>query len=107
MQDVIVIGAGIAGIATALRLRKRGATVLVLEKNSCIGGKISQFESKGYRFDKGPSLFTMPELVNNLYDLYEKNYLDYYSYIKHSESCRYFFSDGNKITFYTDNSYIY
>ena len=102
MYDAIVIGAGLAGIATALRLRRRGAKVLILEKNDYVGGKMNQFESQGYRFDTGPSLFTMPEYVNDLYDLFGENPQKYYRYKKHSESCRYFFEDGDQLTFYTD-----
>ena len=45
MYDAIVIGAGIAGIATGLRLRRRGLRVLILEKNDYVGGKMNQFES--------------------------------------------------------------
>ncbi|MDC0231351.1 phytoene desaturase family protein [Aureispira] len=102
MYDAIIIGGGLAGIAISLRLRNRGAKVLVLEKNSYVGGKINQLDLKGYRFDTGPSLFTMPELVNELYQLYEEDYSQYYNYHQHSESCRYFFNDGQQINFFTN-----
>jgi len=61
MKKAIVIGAGIAGLATCLRLIKKGYQVTVVEKNSYTGGKLHALEQDGYRFDLGPSLFTMPE----------------------------------------------
>lgn len=104
MYDAIIIGAGVAGIAAALRLRKRGDRVLILEKNSYVGGKMNQYESKGYRWDTGPSLFTMPRLVDELYELYGKNPDDYYQYQKEEEACRYFFSDKTQLNFYTNRT---
>jgi phytoene desaturase len=104
MYDAIIIGAGVAGIAAALRLRKRGDRVLVLEKNSYVGGKMNQYESNGYRWDTGPSLFTMPRLVDELYELYGKNSDDYYQYQKEEEACRYFFSDKTQLNFYTNRT---
>ncbi|WMX14565.1 1-hydroxycarotenoid 3,4-desaturase CrtD [Aureispira sp. CCB-E] len=104
MYDAIVIGAGIAGIAVALRLKKRGDKVLVLEKNSYVGGKMNQYESMGYRWDTGPSLFTMPQLVDELYELYDKNPIDYYQYKEEEEACRYFFSDKTQLNFYTNRT---
>ncbi|MDO8898211.1 MAG: FAD-dependent oxidoreductase, partial [Bacteroidales bacterium] len=59
----IVVGAGIAGIATAIRLQHKGYSVVVLEANSYPGGKLTQFMQGKYRFDAGPSLFTMPQYV--------------------------------------------
>lgn len=102
MYDAIVIGAGIAGIAVALRLRKQGKTVLVLEKNSYVGGKIYHDEAMGYRWDLGPSLFTLPNLVDELYWLFDKNPRDYYDYVQQNESCRYFWEDKTNLIFYSD-----
>lgn len=102
MYNTIIVGAGIAGIATALRLRKRGQQVLVIEKNDYVGGKMNRYQSQGYSWDTGPSLFTMPHLVNELYSLFDKDPQDYYQYQRQEESCRYFFSDQTQFTFYTD-----
>ena len=59
---VIVIGAGIGGIATAARLAKNGYSVTVLEKNETPGGRCNQIIQDGHRFDIGPTLFLMPEV---------------------------------------------
>ena len=69
MKGAIIIGAGIAGLATSIRLALKGYKVTVFEANSYPGGKLSAFELEGYRFDAGPSLFTMPQYVTQLFEL--------------------------------------
>lgn len=58
-KDVLVIGAGISGIATALRLAKKGYRVKIIEKNSQAGGRLNQIKKDGFTFDTGPSFFSM------------------------------------------------
>lgn len=94
MAKTIVIGSGIAGIATALRLRAKGHEVHVFESNAYPGGKLTEFEKGGYRFDAGPSLFTMPSLVDELFHLFGENPRQYFNYKKLNESCHYFYEDG-------------
>jgi phytoene desaturase len=95
--SAVVIGAGIAGLATALRLRAKGYTVDVYEQASHPGGKMGMWESKGYRFDTGPSLFTMPQLVDQT--LFESgcNPREYIKYFKHAKACTYFWEDGTEL----------
>ena len=66
------------------------------EGNAYPGGKLSSFERNGYRFDAGPSLFTMPQLVDDLFMLAGKNPSDYFHYQKLPETCRYFYEDGTR-----------
>ncbi|CAA6829618.1 MAG: Phytoene desaturase, neurosporene or lycopene producing (EC / 4,4'-diapolycopene oxidase [uncultured Aureispira sp.] len=101
-KKIAIIGAGIAGVSAALRLHKRGYAVTVYEKNSYIGGKMNQFVQDGYRWDTGPSVFTLPHLLVELYELYGKKTEDYMMYEKQEHSCFYFFNDGTTFTFYTD-----
>ena len=58
-KNVIVVGAGLGGIATALRLAKKGFKVKILEKNSQAGGRLNQLKKDGFTFDVGPSFFSM------------------------------------------------
>lgn len=58
-KDVIVVGAGIGGLATALRLAKAGYNVRILEKNSQAGGRLNCIKNNGFTFDTGPSFFSM------------------------------------------------
>ena len=58
-KSVLVVGAGIGGLATALRLAKRGYKVGIIEKNSQAGGRLNQLKKDGFTFDTGPSFFSM------------------------------------------------
>ncbi|RKD20112.1 phytoene dehydrogenase [Pelobium manganitolerans] len=89
-----IVGAGLAGIATAIRLACKGYQVRVFEANSYPGGKLSAFEQGAYRFDAGPSLFTMPQYVDELFTLAGKNPRAYFNYQKLEEICHYFWDDG-------------
>jgi len=102
MPKAIVIGAGIAGIASAIRLRIKGFEVSVFEANATPGGKLSELKKNGFRFDAGPSLFTMPQYVEELFELSGKKTSDYFQYEKLDEICRYFYEDGLKLTATSD-----
>ncbi len=98
MKKAIVIGSGIAGLACSLRLQKQGYLVTVIEKNSYPGGKLHSINKKGYRFDMGPSLFTMPKLVTELFELFDENPDTYFKYKKKEVVCHYFWPDGSRFT---------
>ncbi|WP_282161471.1 1-hydroxycarotenoid 3,4-desaturase CrtD [Ulvibacterium marinum] len=102
MAHAIVIGSGIAGIASALRLRKKGYEVTVMEANSYPGGKLHAIEKNGYRFDLGPSLFTMPHLVTELFELFDVRPEPYFSYFRKKTLCNYFWNDGTRFTAKSD-----
>ena len=61
--SALVIGAGLAGLSSAIRLANKGIQVKVFEQQATYGGKMGVWEQNGYRFDTGPSLFTMPHYV--------------------------------------------
>lgn len=98
--DTVILGGGPSGIASALRMRKKGHQVLLIEKNEKVGGKLDFFEWEGFRWDKGPSLFTLPKLVDELFELFNKNAKDYFDYHSLDENCRYHFPDGTHFIFY-------
>ncbi len=102
MKTAIVIGAGIGGIAAALRLSKKGYQVTVFEANNYPGGKLSAFSLGNYRFDAGPSLFTMPHYVNELFELHNEKASDFFTYQKKKISCQYFWEDQTQVTAYSD-----
>lgn len=101
-KSAIVIGSGIAGLASALRLKAKGYDVQVFEANSYLGGKLTQRTLGNYRFDAGPSLFTMPHLVEELFLLFDKTPNDYFHYHTCDTACHYFFDDGTFLPFYVD-----
>lgn len=92
-----VIGAGIAGLAAAVRLAAAGHSVDVYEAADGPGGKLSQFSLPGgYRFDFGPSLFTMPQYVDELFALAGEDPRDHFNYVRLQEVCRYWWPDGTR-----------
>ncbi|MDN4165794.1 phytoene desaturase family protein [Cytophagales bacterium LB-30] len=101
-KKAIVIGAGVAGLASAIRLAQKGFKVEILEANSYPGGKLHSFTQEGYRFDAGPSLFTMPHFVEELFTLCQKPVEAYFQYSKMEEACRYFYEDGTRLIVHAD-----
>ena len=67
-KNVIVVGSGFSGLASACFLAKSGNNVVVLEKNSSLGGRARQFEVEGFTFDMGPSWYWMPEVFENFFN---------------------------------------
>ncbi|ANQ48889.1 phytoene desaturase [Flammeovirga sp. MY04] len=102
MKKAIVIGAGIGGVSAALRINKLGYKVTVLEGTDTVGGKLKEFSMDGFRFDRGPSLFTLPHLVEELFELYDRDVDQYFKYNKHEIATKYFYEDGTEFTSYTD-----
>ena len=103
-KKAIIIGAGIAGIASAIRLATKGYDVAVYEANSYPGGKLTTLQLGNYRFDAGPSLFTLPDLVEELFRIAHKNPADYFDYQQLETACHYFFEDGTFLKFYADKT---
>lgn len=91
-QQVVVIGAGVAGLASAIRLARRGCVVKVIESGPGPGGKMSEIRKNGFRFDTGPSLFTLPHLVE---ELLENDWNDKYQQL--DLITRYFWDDGTML----------
>ncbi|MEX2596646.1 MAG: 1-hydroxycarotenoid 3,4-desaturase CrtD [Salibacteraceae bacterium] len=101
-MKAIIIGSGLAGLATAIRLQHSGIQTTVFEANNYPGGKLHSFSLGKYRFDGGPSLFTMPHFVEELFELTGRNTGDYFSFQKADEACRYFWEDGTFLKAYSD-----
>jgi phytoene desaturase len=104
MQDskAIVIGTGVGGLAIAIRLALKGYQVEVFEKNSYPGGKLSAFEKDGFRFDAGPSLFTQPQNIEELFRLAGEPLEKYFSYQRVPIANKYFYENGKQVKAYTD-----
>ncbi|MFS4494693.1 1-hydroxycarotenoid 3,4-desaturase CrtD [Maribacter sp. 2308TA10-17] len=94
MTNAFIIGAGIGGIATALRLKKLGYNVTIFESNSYPGGKLHAINLNEYRFDLGPSLFTMPHLVTELFELFDVKSSAHFEFFEKEIICNYFWEDG-------------
>lgn len=98
----IVIGAGVAGLASAIRLAVQEFDVTVFEKNSFPGGKLSHFSIGGYQFDAGPSLFTQPANIIELFELVDEPIQEYFEFVRVPVSCKYFYESGKVVNAYAD-----
>jgi phytoene desaturase len=96
-QRVAVIGGGVAGLAAAARLSAQGYRVDLLEAASEPGGKMRDYQADGFRFDGGPSLFTLPEVMEQLFADCGKKMSDYVTYDRLELVTRYFYPDGTQV----------
>lgn len=103
-EKAVVIGAGIGGLAAAIRLAVKGYETHLYEKNNETGGKIGELRIDGCRFDTGPSLFTLPGLVDELFTLAGEDPREHFSYIPLESSCRYFWDDGTLLDAWTERN---
>lgn len=67
MGQVVVIGSGLAGLSSAVVLASRGYAVTVVEKNDWVGGKACILQEQGYRFDMGPTILTIPSVLQRIF----------------------------------------
>lgn len=98
----VVIGAGVAGLAAAIRLAVQGKAVTVFEKNSGPGGKLSDLQLGDYHFDAGPSLFTQPQLIAELFAYAGEPIEEYFSFSQLPVSGHYFYDDGTQVKAFAD-----
>jgi len=96
-QPIIIIGAGVGGLATAIRLRVAGHDVIVLEKNLQVGGKMYEIRDGGFRWDTGPSVITMKHVFEDLFTTAGRRLEDYIDFMPIDPMTRYFFTDGTII----------
>ena len=80
-QPIAVIGGGLGGLASACTLAARGHAVLLFEKNAWLGGKAAVLQAGGFRFDMGPTILTMPDVLSRIFgeagrDMHEAQHLD-------------------------------
>ncbi|MCU0494374.1 MAG: phytoene desaturase family protein [Chloroflexaceae bacterium] len=93
-SPTLIVGAGLGGLAAAIRLAAQGRRVIVFEKNERVGGKLNLLERDGYTFDTGPSLLTMPWIIRDLFAAAGRRMEDYLDLMQIDPTCRYFWPDG-------------
>lgn len=101
-KHIIVIGSGVAGIASAVRLAAKGFSVEIFESAAQPGGKLNELHQSGFRFDRGPSLFTLPHLLDEVFSDCGRDPRNYYTYSILPVICRYFYEDGTVLDAYRD-----
>ncbi|WP_022793273.1 phytoene desaturase family protein [Marinococcus halotolerans] len=101
-KKAIVIGGGLGGMSAAIRLQTDGYEVTLLEKNENLGGKLNRRSGKGFTFDTGPSILTMPWVLEQLFHSANR-YLDDYIQVERVEpQWKTFFEDGTSLNVTSD-----
>ncbi len=101
-MKISVIGAGLGGLSAAAILAAQGHSVDLFEQNEEVGGKVQEVFVDGFRFDTGPSLLTMPFLLDRIFEKCGKKTSDYLEWRPIEPLCRYQFADGTVFTNYQD-----
>ncbi len=94
-KRVVVVGAGLAGLASAIRLAAARVQVTVIERGTRPGGKMGRREIGPYRWDSGPTIFTLPELFDQLWGAAGAKRSDDLTLLKVEPASRTFFADGS------------
>jgi diapolycopene oxygenase len=103
-KRVVVIGAGLGGMSAAIMLAKGGMRVTILEKNEHLGGKLNLLETQGFKFDLGPSIFTLPQVFRPLFTSPERRLEDYVHLRRVDPQWRNFFEDGTVVDLWEHQS---
>ena len=97
-KRVAVVGAGMGGLAAAIRLAAKGFEVEVFEKNAQVGGRVGRVETEGFTFDTGPSLLLMTDTYRELFRSAGRDLDDYVRLIPLDSDYRVTFGDGDTLT---------
>ncbi|MEL6808142.1 MAG: 1-hydroxycarotenoid 3,4-desaturase CrtD [Pseudomonadota bacterium] len=101
-QRAVIIGAGIAGLACAVRLRAAGYDVTLLERHADIGGKIRTLPSDAGPIDAGPTVLTMRHVFDELFATLGAQFEDHVTLIKQDTLARHFWADGSTLDLSAD-----
>jgi phytoene desaturase len=101
-QRVVVVGAGLAGLASAVRLAAAGHAVTIVDPNSHLGGKMNVWDADGYRFDMGPTIITMPAVLDRLFASVGRDSRTYLEMVRLDPQWRCFFGDGSLLNLRDD-----
>ena len=103
-DHVVVVGAGLAGLSAALRLAGAGRKVTVLERESVPGGRNGLLNKDGYAFDTGPSVLTMPSLINDAFNCVGEDMKDWLELTPLTPLYRAFYADGSQLDVHSDTN---
>ena len=94
MSGIGIIGGGLGGLAAACTLAARGHRVTLLEKNDWLGGKAAEHSEAGFRFDMGPTILTMPRVLERIFAEAGRNLSDHLELVRLDPQWRCFYDDG-------------
>lgn len=101
-ENVVIVGAGLAGLSAALRLAGAGRNVTVIERESVPGGRNGLLKKEGYSFDTGPSVLTMPSLIADAFNSVGEELSDWLELTPVAPLYRAFYHDGTQIDVHSD-----
>ncbi|MFD6159862.1 phytoene desaturase family protein [Nocardia sp. NPDC060256] len=101
-DHVVVVGAGLAGLATAVHLAGRGRRVTVVEREEVPGGRMGRLDLNGYRLDTGPTVLTMPELLDDVFDAVGERTADRLELSSVTPAYHAFYADGRALEVHSD-----
>ena len=101
-DHVVVVGAGLSGLSTALQLAGQGRSVTVVERYGFPGGRVGQADIRGYRIDTGATVLTMPDIIEDAFGAVGASMGDYLELIKLDPAYRASFADGSVLDVHTD-----
>lgn len=94
-EKVLIVGAGLAALSAAIRLLGAGRDVTILERESFPGGRNGLLTKSGYAFDTGPTVLTMPSLIEDVMASVGENLADWLTLMPLQPLYRAFYSDGS------------
>ena len=103
-EKVVIVGAGLAGLSAALRLAGAGRSVTVIERESVPGGRSGLLQKDGYAFDTGPTVLTMPSLIEDAFNSVGEEMKDWLDLIPLRPLYRAFYHDGSQLDVYPDTT---
>lgn len=101
-NKVVIVGAGLGGLSTALRLAGAGREVTIIEREAIPGGRNGLLVDQGYRFDTGPTVLTMPSLIDDALSAVGEKLSDWLELIPLRPLYRAFYHDGSQLDVFPD-----
>lgn len=102
MKNIVIIGSGIGGLCSAVRLLSRGFQVTILEKEDTIGGKVNRKEVNGFKFDLTASILMTPHIYTDIFTYAGRDYRDYFEIFNLDSIYNVFYSDKTNYLFCSD-----
>ena len=101
-MKTVIVGSGFGGLSAALRLKAKGHDVTLVEKHKDLGGRARVFEKNGFKFDAGPTVITAPYLINELFELFNKDPKNYIGLTPLKIWYQFIFEDKTKFNYSGD-----
>lgn len=101
-ENVVVVGAGLSGLSAALHLAGRGRQVTVVERGSHPGGRVGRADVSGYRIDTGPTVLTMPDILDETFAAVGESTADRLDLMPVDPAYRASFADGSSLDVHSD-----